>query len=70
MTDAPNNKEQLGPTLAAVSPLIESVGAVLVDSGFYSAAAVAKAEQPRGDQAGPVIYAATRWRSGLTSSVR
>ena len=59
VTDAPNDKEQLAPTLAAVSPVIESVGAVLVDSGYYSAAAVAEAEQPRGDGAGPKIYAAT-----------
>ena len=57
VTDAPNDKEQLAPTLAAVSPVIESVGAVLVDSGYYSAAAVAEAEQPRGDAAGPKIYA-------------
>jgi len=59
VTDAPNDKEQLAPTLAAVSPAIESVGAVLVDSGYYSAAAVAEAEQPRGDGVGPKIYAAT-----------
>jgi transposase len=59
VTDAHNDKEQLGPTLAAVGPVIGSVGAVLVDSGFYSAAAVAEAEQPSGDAAGPKIYAAT-----------
>ena len=47
VTDAPNDKEQLAPTLAAVSPVIESVGAVLVDSGYYSAAAVAE-RQPHG----------------------
>jgi hypothetical protein len=40
-TAAPNDKEQLVPTLAAVSPVMESVGAVLVDSGYYGAAAVA-----------------------------
>ncbi len=46
MSDAPNDKGQLGPTLAAVSPVIESLEAVLVDSGYYSAAAVAAVEQP------------------------
>ena len=59
VTDAPNDQEQLAPTLAVVSPVIESVGAMLVDSGYYSAAAVAEAEQPSGDAAGPKIYAAT-----------
>src|SRR3989441_6122317 len=39
---APNDKEQLVPTVAAISPVVaEEVKAVLVDSGFYSEAAVA-----------------------------
>jgi hypothetical protein len=59
VSDAPNDKGQLGPTLAAVSPVIESLEAVLVDSGYYSAAAVAAVEQPSGATAGPLIYAAT-----------
>jgi hypothetical protein len=59
VSDAPNDKGQLGPTLGAVSPLIESVEAVLVDSGYYSAAAVAAIEQASGETAGPMIYAAT-----------
>jgi len=67
VSDAPNDKGQLGPTLAAVSPVIESVEQVLVDSGYYSAAAVASVEEPGGAQAGPVIYAATGRKShGLT----
>jgi transposase len=56
VTDAPNDKEQLEPTLATTSPVIESISAVLVDSGFYSEAAVAAVESGR---AGPTVYAAT-----------
>jgi hypothetical protein len=59
VSDAPNDKGQLVPTLAAVSPVIESLEAVLVDSGYYSAAAVAAVEQPSGSTTGPVISAAT-----------
>ena len=59
VTDAPNDKEQLVPTLAALSPAVESIGAVLIDSGFYSAAAVAAAEQSHGGKPAPKIYAAT-----------
>ena len=59
VTDAPNDKEQLEPTLAATSPVIESIAAVLIDSGFYSAAAVLAAERGREDHPGPVVYAAT-----------
>jgi hypothetical protein len=59
VSDAPNDKGQLGPTLAVVSPVIESLEAVLVDSGYYSAAAVAAVEQPSEQTAGLMIYAAT-----------
>jgi transposase len=59
VTDAPNDKEQLVPTLGAVSPVIESLGAVLIDSGFYSATAVAAAEQSHDGRPAPKIYAAT-----------
>lgn len=59
VTDAPNDKEQLEPTLAATSPVIASIATVLVDSGFYSAAAVAGVERGRENQPGPVVYAAT-----------
>jgi hypothetical protein len=58
-TDAPNDKEQLVPTLGCVSPVVKSIGAVLVDSGFYSEAAVAAAEQSREGAPAPKIYAAT-----------
>jgi transposase len=59
VSDAPNDKEQLGPTLGALSPVVQSIGAVLIDSGFYSEAAVAAAEQSRGGAPAPKIYAAT-----------
>jgi transposase len=58
VTDTPNDKEQLGPTLGAVSPVIQSLGAVLIDSGFYSAAAVAAAEHSQEGRPAPKIYAA------------
>ena len=59
VSDAANDKEQLNPTLGAVSRVIENVAKVLVDSGFYSEAAVAQAEQPRDGASAPTIYAAT-----------
>ena len=63
VSDAPNDKGQLVPTLAAVSPVIESLEAVLVDSGYYSAATVAAVEQPSGATSGPMIYVATGRKS-------
>ncbi|GDY24050.1 hypothetical protein LBMAG56_53970 [Verrucomicrobiota bacterium] len=55
VTDAPNDKEQLVPTVQAVpAPVRDQVTAVLVDNGFYSAAAVAAVEVNRG----PTVYAA------------
>jgi hypothetical protein len=55
--DAPNDKEQLPPTLATVSAVAGPVANVLIDSGYYSEAAVAAAED--GDN-GPTVYAATK----------
>lgn len=40
----PNDQAQLAPTLGALSPVLESVGAVLIDNEFYSEAAAAAAE--------------------------
>jgi transposase len=55
VTDAPNDKEQLLPTLQAVpAPVRKQVAAVLVDNGFYSAATVAAVEA----DGGPTVYAA------------
>jgi transposase len=59
VSDAPNDKEQLVPTLGALSPVVKSVGAVLIDSGFYSEAAVATAEQSSHGTPTLKIYAAT-----------
>ena len=57
---AANDKQQLAPTAAAISPVVvEEVRAVLVDSGFYSAAAVqAVEEKPEGTPTGLTVYAA------------
>jgi len=62
VTTAPNDKEQLAPTLQALSPVIESVAAVLVDSGFYSEAAVDNIERrsPRAALQDTIVYAATK----------
>ena len=46
VSQAPNDKEQLAPTVAAITQPVESVATVLTDSGFYSEAAVQKVEQP------------------------
>jgi transposase len=60
VVDAPNDKEQLQPTLGTLAPVIESVGTVLIDSGFYSEAAV-KAVEGSGSAAlaGVQVLAAT-----------
>ncbi len=60
VSQAPNDKEQLIPTLAVVEPEVKpEVKAVLVDSGFYSEAAVQAVEQkPDGTPTGVTVYAA------------
>jgi transposase len=57
---APNDKEELAPTVAVISPVVaEEVKVVLVDSGFYSEAAVAAVEQkPGSGPTGVKVYAA------------
>jgi transposase len=55
VTDQANDKQQLIPNLAALSPAAGQVGKALVDTGYYSQAAVLTAEA--GDHA-PTIYAA------------
>jgi transposase len=57
---APNDKEELAPGVAAISPVVAAqVQAVLVDSGFYSEAAVRAVEQkPDGTPSGLTVYAA------------
>jgi hypothetical protein len=60
VSDAPNDKQELPASVAAISPVVAAdVHAVLVDSGFYSAAAVAAVEQkPDGTASGVTVYAA------------
>lgn len=57
---APNDKQQLVPGVAALSPVVKAeVKAILVDSGFYSDAAVQAVEQnPDGTPSGLIVYAA------------
>lgn len=45
VTQAPNDKEQMSPTLKSVDAEVREPSAVLVDSGFYSEAAVSEVEQ-------------------------
>jgi hypothetical protein len=44
VSDAGNDKEQLVPTVAAIPDGVGAVEAVLIDSGFYSEAAVKEVE--------------------------
>ncbi len=55
VSQAPNDKEQLVPTLSAIAAEAGTVAAVLVDSGFFSEQAVVQVERAG---AGPVVYAA------------
>jgi len=45
VSQAPNDKQELVPTLVAIPVIAGPVAAALVDSGFFSAAAVAQIEQ-------------------------
>jgi len=46
VSDAPNDKQELPASVAAISPVVQAEAKqVLVDSGFYSEAAVAAVEQ-------------------------
>jgi hypothetical protein len=57
---APNDKKELVPTAAAISPVVApEVKVILVDSGFYSEAAVQTVEQnPDGTATGVTVFAA------------
>jgi transposase len=65
VSDAPNDKQELAPTVAAISPVVASeVKAVLTDSGFYSEAAVVAVEQKAtGEASGVSVYAAVEKHS-------
>jgi transposase len=59
VSQAPNDKLELVPTVAAIAQPVESVAAVLTDSGFYSEAAVQRVEQSvEGQPTGTMVYAA------------
>lgn len=59
VSQAPNDKQELVPTLAAIPTEAGAVAAALVDSGFFSEAAVARVEQTEaGIATGTVVYAA------------
>jgi len=57
---AANDKQELEPTVAAISPgVVSAVNTILVDSGFYSDAAVQAVERkPDGTATGVTVYAA------------
>ena len=59
VSQAPNDKQELVPTVAAIAQPVRSVAAVLTDSGFYSEAAVQRVEQSaQGQPTGTMVYAA------------
>ena len=59
VSQAPNDKQELVPSVAAIAEPVESVAAVLTDSGFYSEAAVQTVEQTaEGQPTGTTVYAA------------
>jgi hypothetical protein len=61
---APNDKEELAPTVAAISPVVAGeVRSVLVDSGFYSEAAVGVVERTPEGATGVIVYAAVEKHS-------
>lgn len=64
--NAPNDKQQLEPTLNCVSPVVDEVSKGLADSGYYSKEAVAAVEN---GGAGPTVYAAIK-RHGHGRSVQ
>jgi hypothetical protein len=65
LSAAPNDKEELVPTVAAISPVVApEVKAILTDNGFYSERAVAAVEQkPEGGPTGVRVYAAVEKQS-------
>ena len=59
VSSAPNDKQELGPTLAAIPPVAGTVAVALVDSGFFSEKAVRQVElNPAGAPTGTTVYAA------------
>jgi hypothetical protein len=68
LTQATNDKEQLGPTFQSIAPLVGSVKEILVDSGFVSEEAIARLElDEAGQRTGRTVLAAVkRERHGRT----
>lgn len=58
VSQSPNDKQELVPTVAAIVPEVGPVAAVLTDNGFYSDAAVQQVEQTESGKAtGTLVYA-------------
>ena len=59
VSSAPNDKQELVASVAAIRPPVESVATVLTDSGFYSEAAIRTLERTgQGQPTGTIVYAA------------
>jgi hypothetical protein len=57
-SQAPNDKQQLVPTVASIPAEVGTVGAVLTDNGFFSEEAVKQIEQKAdGEPTGTIVYA-------------
>ena len=69
VSDAPNDKEQLAPTLAAIPAGLGKPDTGLTDSGFYSEAAVAAVEAPGSDGLPGIQIIAAVVRTGHHRSV-
>lgn len=69
VSDAPNDKEQLAPTLAAIPDELGKPDIALTDSGFYSEAAVAAAEAPGPDGLPGIQIIAAVVRTGHHRSI-
>ena len=54
VSQAPNDKQELVPTLAAIPTAVGTLAAALADSGFFSETAVRQIEH---GEAGPTVYA-------------
>jgi transposase len=69
VSQSPNDKQELVPTLAVIPAQAGSVAAALVDSGFFSEKAVRQVERAEpGAPAGTLVYAAVE-KSGHHRSV-
>jgi len=59
VSNAPNDKQELSPSMAAIAPVAGVPAAGLVDSGFYSEEAVGQIERtPAGAATATTVYAA------------